>query len=199
MTSARISRRVLLIRHGQTEWSLTGRHTGRTDIPLTEKGTRDAAALVGIGDQVGLVDPYVIVSPRRRAQQTAQLAGLHIDETSELCAEWDYGDYEGLTVPQIHELDPAWAIWTSGAPHGESVTDMTRRVDAAVARVEQRLADSDVIVVSHGHFSRSFICRFLGWPIAQGANIDLAPAGNALLADTGSTRRLVHLRGPEGS
>ncbi|MGV9824332.1 MULTISPECIES: histidine phosphatase family protein [unclassified Gordonia (in: high G+C Gram-positive bacteria)] len=198
--STRIARHVLLIRHGQTEWSLTDRHTGRTDIDLTDKGAQDAAALQGVTGRLGLLDPYVMVSPRRRAQRTAELAGLHIDETNDLFAEWDYGDYEGLTRAQIHaEHDPNWAIWTSGAPGGESVADMTRRVDTAVDHVEERFEVSDVVVVSHGHFSRSFICRFLGWPIAQGANIDLRPAGSALLSDTGGDRRLVELRGPEGA
>lgn len=198
-STPRSRRRVLLIRHGQTEWSLTDRHTGRTDIELTAKGEQDAACLVGIADRIGLVDPVVIASPRKRAQRTAELAGLRVDETSELFAEWDYGDYEGLTRVQIHaDFQPGWAIWTHGAPGGESVAQMTERVDAAVDHVEERLADSDVIVVSHGHFSRSFICRFLGWPIAQGADIDLRPAGSALLAEAGGDRRLSELRGPVG-
>ena len=114
--------------------------------------------------------------------------------------EWDYGDYEGLTRAQIHErYDPDWTIWTGGGRNGESVSDMTTRVDAAVDHVEERFEKSDVIVVSHGHFSRSFICRFLGWPISQGANIDLRPAGSALLSDHAGDRRLVELRGPEGA
>lgn len=196
----RTHRRVLLIRHGQTEWSLTDRHTGRTDIDLTAKGEHDAATLDGVLDRLGLIDPYVIVSPRRRAQRTAELAGLHADEVTEAVAEWDYGDFEGLTRVQIHaDHDPDWAIWTSGAPHGESVDAMTRRVDEAVAMVAGHLADHDVVIVSHGHFSRSFICRFLGWPIAFGANVDLRPAGTAMLADVAGDRRINHLVGPEGA
>ena len=196
----RTIRRVLLIRHGQTEWSLTDRHTGRTDISLTPKGEADARALAGIAGRLGLVDPYVFASPRRRAQRTAELAGLTVDDVDDTFAEWDYGDYEGLTRPQIHaEHDPAWAIWTSGAPHGESVEQMTARVDASVALVETRLTTHDVIIVSHGHFSRSFVCRFLGWPIAQGADIDLRPAGAALLLLLGEDRRLSTLVGPEGA
>ena len=191
---------VLLIRHGQTEWSLTDRHTGRTDIDLTPKGEEDARALKGIENRAGLTNPWVMASPRKRAQRTAELAGLHVDETSELFAEWDYGDYEGLTRAQIHEqYDPDWTIWTGGGRNGESVSQMTTRVDSAVDHVEERFAKSDVIVVSHGHFSRSFICRFLGWPISQGANIDLRPAGSALLSDHAGDRRLVELRGPEGA
>jgi len=198
--STRTHRRVLLIRHGQTEWSLSDRHTGRTDSALTAKGEHDAAALQGVTDRLGMFDPYVIVSPRRRAQRTAELAGLVADEVSDLVAEWDYGDYEGLTRVQIHaDHDPGWAIWTSGAPQGESVQQMTQRVDEAVRVVDARLETSDVVIVSHGHLSRSFICRFLGWPIAQGANIDLRPAGTAMLADVAGDRRMTHLVGPEGA
>ncbi|MFC4744094.1 histidine phosphatase family protein [Gordonia hankookensis] len=194
------NRRVLLVRHGQTEWSLTDRHTGRTDIDLTPRGEEDARALAGIADRLGLVAPYVFASPRRRAQRTAELGGLVVDEVDDRFAEWDYGDYEGLTRAQIHaDGDPDWTIWTHGGPHGESVDDMTRRVDGAVELVEQRLTESDVIIVSHGHFSRSFVCRFLGWPIGQGAEIDLRPAGAALLMQLGRDRRLCALVGPEGA
>ncbi|MFW0796167.1 histidine phosphatase family protein [Gordonia sp. CPCC 205515] len=200
MSEPRTHHRVLLIRHGQTEWSLSDRHTGRTDIGLTARGERDAQNLHGIAERLQIRDPYVFASPRHRAQRTAELAGLTVDEIDDRFAEWDYGDYEGLTRPQIHaDHDPDWAIWTKGAPNGESVEQMTQRVDGAVAVVEQRLEISDVIVVSHGHFSRSFVCRFLGWPIAQGANIDLRPAGAALLIEVGDDRRLSGLVGPEGA
>ncbi|MEE3848946.1 histidine phosphatase family protein [Gordonia sp. LSe1-13] len=197
---ARTTGRVLLIRHGQTEWSLTDRHTGRTDIGLTAHGESDAHALTGIADRLGLTDPYVFASPRTRARRTAELAGLTVDAVDDCFAEWDYGDYEGLTRAEIHARhDPDWAIWTSGAPGGESVDEMTERVDRAVDMVDGRLAGTDVIVVSHGHFSRSFICRFLGWSIAHGAEIDLRPAGAALLIHLASGRRLSTLVGPEGA
>lgn len=194
------NRRVLLIRHGQTEWSLTDRHTGRTDIDLTARGEEDARALAGIANRLGLVSPFVFASPRTRARRTAQLAGLSVDQVDDRFAEWDYGDYEGLTRLQIHaDGDSDWTIWTGGGPHGESVEDMVARVDGAVDLVEERLVDSDVIIVSHGHFSRSFVCRFLGWPIGQGAEIDLRPAGAALLMQLGQDRRLCALVGPEGA
>ena len=112
--SSQINRRVLLIRHGQTEWSLTDRHTGRTDIDLTARGEQDARALAGITDRLGLTDPYVFASPRTRARRTAELAGLTVDEVDDRFAEWDYGDYEGLTRAQIHaDGDPEWTIWTA--------------------------------------------------------------------------------------
>ncbi|WP_440714055.1 histidine phosphatase family protein [Gordonia sp. FQ] len=199
--SARVHHpRVLLIRHGQTEWSATDRHTGRTDIDLTAKGEADATELVGIADRLALRDTYVICSPRRRALRTAELAGLRVDEVDDRFAEWDYGDYEGITRKQIQaEYEPGWMIWTHGARGGESVAQMTARVDGAVAHVAALLPERDVVVVSHGHFSRSFVCRFLGWPIAQGAAIDLRPAGAALLVDLAGDRRLCHLVGPEGA
>lgn len=195
--TASLHSRVLLIRHGQTEWSLSGKHTGRTDIDLTSRGESDAAALNGLTDSLGLDHPSVLSSPRTRARRTAELAGLQVDETDELFGEWDYGDYEGLTSPQIHaDLDPDWTIFSHGAPHGESVAQMTERVDTAVHRVRERLASSDVVVVSHGHFSRSFICRFVGWPIGDGVGIDMHAAGWALLRDNDPAPRLSALHGP---
>lgn len=198
-TPIRPRRHILIIRHGQTEWSLSDQHTSRTEIGLTKQGESDARALRGIVDQVGIDHPHVIASPRLRAQRTAELAGITVDETSELFTEWDYGDYEGLTRKQIQADDePGWMIWTHGARGGESVADMTARVDQAVRHVDGVLGVRDVVIVSHGHFSRAFICRFLGWPIAQGENIDLRPAGTALLLETDSDRRLCELRGPVG-
>ncbi|MFT4088029.1 MAG: histidine phosphatase family protein, partial [Gordonia sp. (in: high G+C Gram-positive bacteria)] len=192
--------RVLLIRHGQTEWSATDRHTGRTDIDLTAKGEADAAGLIGITERLDLHDPYVISSPRRRARRTAELAGLAVDEVDDRFAEWDYGDYEGITRKQIQaDFEPGWTVWTHGASGGESVAQMTARVDDAVRHVVDLLPTRDVVVVSHGHFSRSFVCRFLDWPIARGASIDLRPAGLALLVDLAGDRRLAHLVGPEGA
>ena len=196
----RTDRRILLIRHGQTEWSLSDQHTGRTDIALTDRGASDATGLRGILMVTVLVSPHVISSPRTRARRTAELADLPVDEVSELFAEWDYGDYEGLTRERIRaDHDPDWTIWSKGGRNGESVEDMLARVDAAIAHVDALLTTKDVVVVSHGHFSRSFIGRYLGWPITCGANIDLRPAGSALLTDTDRDRRLSQLIGPVGS
>lgn len=186
--------RVLLIRHGQTEWALSGRHTGRTDIDLTPVGEGGARALAPRIAEFALDDPYVICSPRLRAQRTAALAGLDVDETTELVAEWDYGDYEGLTRLHIQaEYDPTWTIWTHGAPGGESASEMTARVDLAIDHVASTLVTRDVVVVSHGHFSRSFISRFLGQPIDFGACLSFSPAGTALLADLSVGRTLDEL------
>ncbi|GAC70460.1 histidine phosphatase family protein [Gordonia soli] len=186
--AARADRRIVLIRHGQTEWSATDRHTGRTDIDLTTVGEEQAAALAPTIASLGLADPYVICSPRHRTQRTAQLAGLTVDETSDLFAEWDYGDYEGLTRVEIHERhDPDWLVWTGGGPGGESVQAMSDRVDRAVAHV-LAASDGDLVVVSHGHFSRAFIARFLGTPIGFGAHIAFAAAGYAVLDEVDGHR-----------
>ncbi|NMO02362.1 acid phosphatase [Gordonia sp. TBRC 11910] len=188
---SRTGHRLLLVRHGQTEWAINGRHTGRTDIdltPLGESGARDLAAHIA---SLQLDDPYVICSPRLRARRTAELAGLSVDETTELVAEWDYGDYEGLTRIYIQaELDPSWTIFTHGAPGGESVADMTIRVDDAIKHATDIMMDRDVVIVSHGHFSRSFIARFLDQPIDFGAKLTFIPAGTALLSDAEPTRTL---------
>ena len=188
---SRTGHRLLLIRHGQTEWALNGRHTGRTDIDLTALGEVGARELGPHIVGLQLDNPYVICSPRLRAQRTAALAGLTVDETTESVAEWDYGDYEGLTRMYIQaEDDPDWTIWTHGAPGGESLADMTSRVDGAIDHATDIMVDRDVIIVSHGHFSRSFIARFLSQPIDFGAKLTFTPAGTALLSDAEPTRTL---------
>src|SRR3954447_23256489 len=107
-----------LVRHGETEWSAAGRHTGRTEVPLTEAGERQAAALRPM--LADLSPALVLCSPRDRAQETARLAGLRVDETTADLAEWDYGEYEGRTTHEIHCADPTWSLWTSGVPGGET-------------------------------------------------------------------------------
>uniref|UniRef100_UPI0024581A4F histidine phosphatase family protein n=1 Tax=Nocardia farcinica TaxID=37329 RepID=UPI0024581A4F len=113
--------RLILLRHGETEWSAAGRHTGRTELELTAAGREQARSVASVLSGVGVRDPLVVSSPRRRAVETAELAGLAIAEVSELLAEWDYGAYEGLTTPRIRESVPDWLVWTHGCPGGESV------------------------------------------------------------------------------
>ena len=113
--------RLLLLRHGETEWSRDGKHTSRTDLDLTETGRERAKVLGEALRELELRDTWVVSSPRRRAIQTAELAGLTIDEVSPLLAEWDYGDYEGLTTPEIRKSVPDWLVWTHGCPGGETV------------------------------------------------------------------------------
>ena len=141
--------RLLLLRHGQTEWSRSGRHTGRTDLELTEEGRQQARSAADALADLKLDDPLVISSPRGRAVVTAELAGLRVAETTELLAEWDYGDYEGLTTPQIREQVPDWLVWTHGCPGGESLADVSARADRAVALALDHMTTRDVVFVGH--------------------------------------------------
>jgi broad specificity phosphatase PhoE len=154
---------VVLVRHGETEWSRTGRHTGRSDPPLTEEGERQARA---VGESLrGREFALVLSSPLTRALSTARLAGFE-PELREDLAEWDYGEYDGVTTPEIREQVPDWTIWRYGALGGESVEDLAARGD----RVTQELlgVDGDVLVFSHGHFLRVLTARWLGLGAAEG-------------------------------
>jgi broad specificity phosphatase PhoE len=174
------SHRLVLLRHGETEWSKSGQHTGCTDLDLTDNGRAQAvAARSGLAD-LHLDNPKVISSPRRRAVETAELAGLTVDEKSELLAEWDYGSYEGLTTAQIHQSRPDWSIWTHGCPDGETVAQVSDRADRAVALALEYMASRDVVFVGHGHFSRSVITRWVQLPLVEGSRFGMAPASVAL-------------------
>jgi len=174
------SHRLVLLRHGETEWSKSGQHTGCTDLDLTDNGRAQAvAARSGLAD-LHLDNPKVISSPRRRAMETAELAGLTVDEKSELLAEWDYGSYEGLTTAQIHQSRPDWSIWTHGCPDGETVAQVSDRADRAVALALEYMASRDVVFVGHGHFSRSVITRWVQLPLVEGSRFGMAPASVAL-------------------
>ena len=147
---------VVVVRHGETEWSRTGRHTGRSDIPLTENGERQARA---VGEALrGREFALVVSSPLIRARETARLAGFEPELRDDL-AEWDYGEYDGLTTPQIREQVPDWTIWGYGAVGGESVEQLAARADCVVA--ELLAVDGDVLVFSHGHFLRVLTARWL--------------------------------------
>lgn len=170
-----------MIRHGETDWSLTGKHTGRSDIPLTTRGQEQAKTLAVPLAQLQLDDPVVLSSPRIRARTTAALAGLTIDEIDDRLCEWDYGEYEGLTTPQIREREPGWTIFGRGAAGGETVAQMTARVDSVVTDLVDRSSDRDVVVFSHGHLSRSLIARWLRAPIELGAGLAMLTASAAVL------------------
>ena len=129
------SHRLVLLRHGETEWSLSGQHTGSTDLDLTDNGRAQAVAAGPVLADLRLDDPKVISSPRRRAVETAELAGLTVDEKSELLAEWDYGSYEGMTSAEIHKSHPSWSIWTHGGPDGESVSVCMRATSRLRIRI----------------------------------------------------------------
>ncbi|WP_431926737.1 acid phosphatase [Amycolatopsis tucumanensis] len=187
---------LFLFRHGQTEWSVNGKHTGRTDIPLTSAGENQARA-AGLTLQTLRKGPaLVLTSPRQRAVRTAELAGLRIDEQTEDLAEWDYGDYEGVTTPEIRKTVPGWTVWTHEMPGGETVEQVTARADALLERVRAALADTEVILVGHGHFSRVLIARWIGLPATAGVHFGLDPAGVTVLGDERGEPKIEHLNIP---
>jgi len=173
---------LILLRHGQTEWSASGKHTGRTDVPLTALGEADAAALAPMfADRVnsGHAIAAVLTSPAERARRTAELAGLDgpggpKPETDEDLWEWDYGGYEGLTTPQIREQQPGWLLWRDGvipgdAEHpGETLGQVAGRTDRVLARIAPLLAEGDVALVGHGHVLRVLTARYLRLEPAAG-------------------------------
>jgi probable phosphoglycerate mutase len=156
---------LILLRHGETEWSLSGKHTGRTDIPLTSKGEAAAKALAPMLSRRDIV--AVFTSPARRAVTTASFAGLSNAQPDPDLWEWDYGGYEGLTTPQIQETRPGWDLWRDGvipgdAAHpGESIEQVAHRAGRLLARVVPMLAGGDVALVSHGHALRVLTACYL--------------------------------------
>jgi broad specificity phosphatase PhoE len=173
---------IVLARHGETEWSRDGRHTGRTDIPLTENGRRQGLLLREALREWSF--ELVLSSPLQRSLETCRLAGFGDQaETTEDLLEWDYGEYEGITTAQIRESRPDWNLWRDGCPGGETVADVGRRVDRVIARLEG--VDGDVAVFAHGHVLRVMAARWVG----------LAPECGALLAlDTGTISALGYER-----
>ena len=179
--------KLILLRHGQTEWSAAGRHTGRTDIPLTQKGMSDAAALAPVlaGRFAGQRPAAVFTSPAQRAVRTAELAGLggpgepgyaggpEPKQDPDLW-EWDYGGYEGITTAEIQRERPGWSLWRDGvvpgddAHPGESVDDVGERADRVLKRAAPLLPDGDVVLVAHGHVLRILTSRWLSLPPADG-------------------------------
>lgn len=172
--------RLLLFRHGETEWSRNGRHTGRTDLELLDTGRDQARQAAEVLGDLQLRDPLVISSPRRRALVTAELAGLTVDEVTPLLAEWDYGDYEGVTTAQIRETVPGWSVWTHDCPGGESAAQVSARADSAIALALEHLVTRDVVFVGHGHFSRSVLSRWVELPVSEGIRFSMAAASVAV-------------------
>jgi broad specificity phosphatase PhoE len=185
--------RLLLLRHGETEWSKSGQHTGRTDIELTDNGRNRAKLAGGVLRELDLVNPFVVSSPRHRAVETAEFAGLTVDEVSDVLAEWDYGSYEGLTTDQIHESVPDWLVWTHGCPGGESVQQVSDRADRAVAMALEHMETRDVVFVSHGHMSRSVITRWVELPLVEGSRFGMATASIAICGFEHGVRQLAAL------
>ena len=180
MTVSVGTHRLVLLRHGETEWSRDHKHTSRTDLDLTERGRAQARRAAATLSGLDLIDPLVICSPRRRALITAELAGLRVDEVSPLLVEWDYGDYEGLTTHEIRTATPGWLLWTYGCPGGESVEEVSVRADRALAYALDHMGERDVVFVSHGHFSRSVITRWVEQPLREGARFGFPTAAVAV-------------------
>lgn len=187
--------RVFVLRHGETEWSRTGRHTGRTDVPLTERGRRLAAAAGRLGARLrdGRAPALVLCSPRRRARDTAELAGLRVDRIDERLAEWDYGDYEGRTTPEIRQDVPDWTVWTHPSPHGETAAQVGARADAVLADVRPVLSTGDVVLVGHGHFGRVLTARWIDLPPTAGVRFAMDAGCWAVLGDERGVARLDQL------
>ena len=168
--------RVFLIRHGETEWSLSGQHTGMTDIPLTENGRTMPRLLAPILAKVTFA--RIFTSPLKRARETCELAGL--GERAEIdhdLVEWNYGDYEGLTTKEIHAKTPDWMLFRDGCPGGDGPEDVARRVDSVIGRV--RAVEGDVALFAHGHVFRVFVARWIGLQATAGCHfiLDTATVG----------------------
>jgi broad specificity phosphatase PhoE len=175
--------RIVLVRHGQTEWAKNGRHTGRTDIPLTEEG-REAARLLGKrlerSPWNGLSGARARTSPLARARDTCELAGFgERAEDWDALMEWDYGEYEGRTSPEIRAERPGWMIWRDGVIGGETSWQVATRADEVVAWSKE--ADSDCLVFAHGHFLRTLAARWLHMDPLRGSVLSLAPASLSIL------------------
>jgi probable phosphoglycerate mutase len=169
-----------LVRHGQTEWSRDGRHTGRTDIALTERGEDEARALAPM--LADLAPALVLSSPRQRALRTAALAGLRVDEITEDLAEWDYGDYEGITTAEITKTVPGWTVFTHPVPNGETATQVGARADRVLTRCAAALTDGPVVLVAHGHNCRVLGARWIGLEVGGGKNLLLDSAAPCVLS-----------------
>jgi probable phosphoglycerate mutase len=165
---------IVLIRHGETEWSATGRHTSTTDIPLTDAGEAQARALAPALARRRFA--AVLCSPRKRAQHTAELAGLTVTDIDDDLAEWDYGAYEGRTTADIHTEVPDWNLWTDGCPGGETPTQVGARLDRVLERARDLLCDGDVALVGHGHALRVAGARWIGLSATGGGLLRLDTA-----------------------
>lgn len=167
-----------LIRHGETEWSRSGKHTGRSDIPLTDLGREQARAVAACLE--GEAFARVVSSPMSRALDTARLAGYadRVEVDPDLC-EWNYGEYEGITTPDIRKTVAGWTVWTHPVPGGESADEVGRRVDRVIERI--RTVEGNVAVFAHGHILRVLTARWLGLAATEGRHFALHTATVSIL------------------
>ena len=168
------------IRHGETEWSLSGQHTGRTDIALTAHGEAQARAL---GPSLRLLQSaHVLTSPRQRARRTCELAGLGAAaEIEPELAEWDYGNYEGLRTADIRKARPGWNIFADGCPGGETPQQVSSRADRLIASLAA--LDGNTALFSHGQFGCVLAARWIGLPVIEGQHFSLSPASLSILGN----------------
>lgn len=167
---------LVLLRHGETEWSVSGQHTGRTDIALTDRGRSQALDIAAAVADIEF--NHVFASPLQRAWETAIAAGLHPTRDDDLL-EWDYGDFEGTTTAETRETIPGWSVWTHPIDNGESLDDLGARADSAIARYA--MLDGPVALVGHGHFLRVLAARWLGLVPAEGRRFVLDTTTLSLL------------------
>jgi probable phosphoglycerate mutase len=191
-----MSREVVLVRHGETEWSNSGQHTGKTDIPLTDHGRTEARRVCAglAGHEFALV----LASPLARAVETARLAGLGDQvETTDDLAEWDYGDYEGRTTDDIRVERPGWLLFTDGVPGGETADDVGKRVDRVIERA--RASDGDVVLFAHGHLLRILAARWVGLAPADGRVFALDPGTVSVLGYERETPVITRWNDPDAA
>jgi broad specificity phosphatase PhoE len=170
---------IVLVRHGETAWSVTGQHTGRSDIPLTERGEQQARRLADLLKRIAFT--HVLTSPLQRARRTCELAGFGaVARVNPNLVEWDYGDYEGRTLADIRAQRPGWSVYRDGGPGGESPEQVSRRADLVIA--DLRRLEGTVAVFSHGHFLRALAVRWIGLPIGEGQHLNLDTASLSILA-----------------
>jgi broad specificity phosphatase PhoE len=173
---------LVLVRHGETEWSKSGQHTSHTDLPLTDVGEAAARALRPfLAELLDHKTPALALSsPLQRARHTAELAGVPVEIDDDL-KEVDYGRYEGITTPEIQKQDPGWSIWTGAVPEGETAIVAGQRVDRALVRARAALPDGDVVFFAHGHILRVLTARWLGLPASDGRLFALSTATVSVL------------------
>ena len=187
---------VVLVRHGETEWSRSGKHTGRTNVPLTEKGRADAERLSSCLS--GWSFARVFTSPLQRATETCRLAGLaEGSEIREDLREWDYGEYEGRTTPTIREERPGWSLWTDGVPGGERAEEVGARADRVIEEV--RGAGGDVVLFGHGHMLRVLTARWIALAPEDGSRFGLDPATIGVLGYERETPVILRWNQPCGA
>jgi probable phosphoglycerate mutase len=188
-----VSGRVFCIRHGETAWSLSGQHTGVTDLPLTDNGRRLAERLRPVLAKERFA--LVLVSPLKRARETAELAGLAAGAVIEPdLMEWNYGEYEGLTPAQIEEQRPGWLIFRDGCPGGETPEEVGTRVDRVIARA--RAENADVALFAHGHVLRALVARWIGQPVLEGRRFLLGTGTLCILSYYRETPAIQTWNGP---